>query len=287
MKRSRRRSGAVARAPRRPVLLGVFSGGLSLLIVCGCAGRGPTSGPPATGTPSAAEIRQLCPSVISAAVRIRVEPQTGPGATIDGTLHAILPDTLVLSGRLGVFHPLFALRADADSAELLLHDAKRYWVSARADEEWSQLNPSAWARVLGWALCPGDLLARLDDVRPSGGDARIRYLTGRLRASPYLAELGFERRSSQLVLLRIRDGDSLVLESRQRDFRRRGRATLPGVMEMQIPPQSLSIRVELLRVDTSRSSHSPETGRLRPAGWTPALPGELLFSIPMAGEDPG
>jgi hypothetical protein len=224
---------------------------------------------------------------LSASIRIRLEPRDGPGVTIDGTLRAIPPDTLALSARLGIFRPSFALRADADSAELLLHDERRFWVTARGDEDWEALNPSAWARALAWALCPADLLDRLDGVQPAGGDDRIRRVRGRLRGSPYLAELGLERRTLRLVSLRILTGETLVLELRQRNFRHVGDAWIPGLVEMGMPRYGLSARVEIIGGSTDRPDRPPAVDRLRPPGWAPVSPGEVLFPKPSPAHDPG
>jgi hypothetical protein len=224
---------------------------------------------------------------LSASLRIRLEPQDGPGVTIDGTLRAILPDTLALSARLGIFRPSFALRADADSAELLLHDERRFWVTARGDEDWEALNPSAWARALAWALCPADLLDRLDGLEPVGGDDRIRRVRGRLRGSPYLAELGIERRTPRMVSLRILTGEIVVMELRQRDFRHVGDAWIPGLVEMRMPRQHLSARIEIIGGSTDRPGRLPSVERLRPPGWAPVGPGEVLSPVPSSAHDPG
>lgn len=262
--------------------------GLALLAVLGCTGRRP---PPAVPPPGWAEpernLRPACPVAVSASLRIRLEPQDGPGMTIDGTLRAILPDTLALTARLGVFRPAFALRADADSAELLLHDQRRYWVTARPDEDWEALNPSAWARAFAWALCPADLLDRLDGIEPAGGDDRVRRVRGRLRGSPYVAELGVERRPPRLVSLRLLAGETVVLELRQRDFRHMGDAWVPGLVEMRMPRQGLSARVEFIGGSAGRPDHPPAVERLRPPGWEPVGPGEVFLPLPAPVHDPG
>jgi hypothetical protein len=232
-------------------------------------------------------LRPACPAAFSASIRIRIEPKDGPGATIDGTLRAILPDTLALTARLGVFRPAFALRADADSAELLLHDERRYWVTARRDEDWETFNPSAWARALAWALCPADLLDRLDGIEPLGGDDRVRRVRGHFRGSPYVAELGVERRPPRLASLRILAGETVVLELLQRDFRHMGDAWVPGLVEMRMPRQGLSARVEIIGGSTGRPDRPPAVERLRPPGWEPAGPGATFLPQPSPAHDPG
>jgi hypothetical protein len=267
---------------------GLVAAGVALLSLLGCAGRRPAvSLPPTAGVGPEAELRRVCPAAFAASVRIRLEPEDGPGATIDGMLRAILPDTLALSARLGIFRPAFALRADADSAELLLHDARRFWVTARPDEDWEALNPSAWARALAWALCPADLFARLDGVEPAGGDDRVRRVRGRLRGSPYLAELDLDRHAPRLVRLRILTGQSLVMELRQLQFRHLGDAWIPGVIEMRMPQHRLSARIEIIGGSTSLPDRPPEVDRLRPPGWAPAGPGETVFPLPEPGHEPG
>jgi hypothetical protein len=262
--------------------------GLALFLAAGCAGRPrPILLPPPGSAETVAEMRRGCPSAVSASVRIRLEPEGRSGVTINGTLRAILPDTLALSARLGVFRPFFALRADADSAELLLHDARQFWVTARADEDWRALNPSAWARALAWALCPADLLDRLDGLEPSGGDGRIRRVRGRLRGSPFLAELGIERRTARLVSLRLAEGTAVVLELKQQGFHRYGDVWIPGVVELRMPRHGLSAAVEILKASTSRPDRPPAVERLRPPAWGPVAPGEPLFTLPGRGQDPG
>lgn len=262
--------------------------GLAVLLVAGCA-RGPHPAllpSPGAGDP-VGELRRTCPAAISARVRIRLEPEKGTGITIDGTLKAILPDTLSLSARLGIFRPFFALRADADSTELLLHEARHFWVTARTDEDWRGLNPSAWARVLAWALCPADLLDRLDGIRPAGGDERIRTVRGRLRGSPFEAELGVERRVPRLASLRVLEGETVVMEMRQRDFRHVGDAWVPRIVETRMPRHGLTARIEIIDVSASRPDPPPAVERTRPPGWDPVHPGEPFFVLPGAGQDPG
>ena len=266
----------------------VLVAGLALLTGLACAGRRPpeTLPPPGGGEPRV-ELRQACPVAVSASIRIRLELPGGPGVTIDGTLRAIPPDTLALSARLGIFRPAFALRADADSAELLLHDDRRFWVTARSDEDWEAFNPSAWARALAWALCPGDLLDRLDGVESAGGDDRTYRVRGRLRSSPFLVELGLDRRSPRLVSLRILAGETVVLVLRQRDFRHVGDAWIPGLVEMRMPRQGLSARVEIIGGSTDRFDRPPAVERLRPPGWAPVGPGEVLYPLRSSTHDPG
>jgi hypothetical protein len=266
----------------------LVAAGLALLSVLACTGRPPPNLLPSPGESGPeAELRRTCPVAFSARVRIRLEREDGPGVTIDGTLRAIPPDTLALSARLGIFRPSFALRADADSAELLLHDARRFWVSARGDEDWVAFNPSAWARALAWALCPADLCEHLDGIEPAGGDDRVRRVRGRLRGSPLLAELDLDRRRPRLVHLRILTADAVVLELRQQEFHHFGDAWIPGVIELRMPRQGLSARVEIIGGSTSAFDRPPEVERLRPPGWAPVSPGEPLFPLPGPGHDPG
>jgi hypothetical protein len=261
---------------------------LALAIVAGCA-RGPHPAvPPSFGAGEmAGELRRTSPGAISASVRIRLEPEEGTGITIDGTLKAIPPDTLSLSARLGVFRPFFVLRADADSAELLLHEARRFWITARSDEDWTALNPSVWARAIAWALSPADLLDRLDNSRLVGGDGRVEQYRGELRGTPFEVELGIERGRPRLVSLRVLDGEAVVLQLLQRDFRRVGRAWIPGFLEMRMPRHRLTTRIEVLGVSASRFDPSPALERLRPKGWEPVRPGEAILALPAAGHDPG
>ncbi len=262
--------------------------GLALLLGLACAHRPrPEPLPPSVAGRPEVDLRRNCPAQFAARTRIHFAPEDGPGVTLDGNLQLILPDTVALSARLGVFRPVFALRADADSAELLLHDTRRYWVSARGDEDWGAINPSAWARALAWALCPADLYDRLDAIAPAGGDEQVRIVQGRLRASPYRVQLALERQRSRLVRLRFLVGDTLVLELRPQGFRRHGSAWIPEVVDLRAPRPGLSARIEIIGGTTSRPDRPPAVERLRPPGWAPVGLGDSLLPLFEPGDDPG
>lgn len=147
------------------------AGARTLLVTClfafalsGCATTRPSLSPvPPSELPGVwlRELRALPqPGPFRADFRARVDDGSRPAFTLSGSIQSILPDTLRLEAQGGINTPVLALRARADSCQLLLHRDAAYWDAPRSPIDWALGGPSALARGLSWALAPQEILER-------------------------------------------------------------------------------------------------------------------------------
>jgi len=204
---------------------------------------------------------------------MRVDAEGEPAVRVDGTLAALLPDTLKVTARLGAFRPLFVLHARADSAGLLFHEDRAYWISARERIDWDRMNPSAWARALQWSLCPHALARDLSPAGPGRMEGRIWEVEGTVPAHHGTVRLHVDPRSRAIVGIDLLEED-LVARARLRNYRFLGEFWIPTLIDLEVPQPDgrLELRVELHAPELRRKDDVVEVPMLRPAGWVQVRP---------------
>lgn len=188
---------------------------------------------------------------------------------VDGTLAAQIPDTLKVTARLGAFRPLFVLHARADSAGLLFHEERAYWISSRDRVDWDRMNPSAWALALQWSLCPQALARELDTTDAGRMEGRIWQIDGSIPGHSGTVRLHIDPGSRSIVGIDLIDGD-LVARAELRNYRFVGTIWLPMRIDLEVPqPQGrLEMRVELHAPRVRDEGDFGEVPMLRPSGWS-------------------
>jgi len=279
-----RRAGGVdgGAAGRAAAWAGATVCGVLLLVLSGCAARRPALPAVPSRELPGAWLRLLadrpCPDPFWARLRLRLEVPGQPGVTLEGMLRAQAPDTLRLTARLGPFRPVFALLANPDSAQILLHDAGEFWLVPRAVPDWAAMDPAAWSEALSWALCPARLLQRFEAEGP-GNVAGSRWsVAGRLRGTPWGAALTMDTRTGALLSARVRGGEAVAFELTAGRHGSVGGAWLPGRMEIRRPLDGLAINIE--RVAGGKQDPGEITPRdlVRPPGWS-ELRGEIEWNF--------
>jgi hypothetical protein len=220
------------------------------------------------------------PGPFRSELRIRISTRNRPQATLNGTLRAILPDTLEIGAQFGPFKPIFALHADADSCELLLHGEARYWIVAREHPDWELMTPAAWAQALEWALCPADLLRRLEPDGPGRmGEDGLWEISGPVRGTPFRVEARVDPRRRSVRGLRVSQSGVLRLEARLGAERRVGEAWIPTELTLRSPKENLVLETELLGPKGSPRSGLRIGPVVRPTGWQ-AVEGAAILPVP-------
>ncbi len=269
-------------APTRPLIPGLaavipgLAAGLAavtLALAAGCAAHQRPLPPVAPGEMPGAWLTPLgeasCPPRFEAKVRLDLKTGDGKGGAMDGTLRASLPDTLRLNARIGAFRPAFALFADADSCELLLHGDAAYWITPRGRVDWAGMNPSAWARGLDWAICPSTLIRQLEPDGPGTTVQGIWRIAGTIRGTPWQVELGIDPRRRRVRQLVIASEGTVLLTARMRRYQRFHGVDVPVDFDLEAPQEGLVVRAELYDWRAIGASDLHSTGMLRPAGWRP------------------
>lgn len=266
-----------ARAPGR--LLGSL-----LIVLAGCASQPP---PLPAALPSALPGAWLdplracgCSGPFRSHLRLQV---TAPGhatTTIDGSLRAILPDTLWLTAGIGSFKPLFALLASADSAELLVHPQARYWITPRSAADWDSMSPATWARALHWALCPADLLRQFVPDGPGTMDADLWTLEGTVPRDSLRLRIRIDPQTSSVREIRIsRSGVERCL-ARLASMTRVGTTWIPTVLDLRLPRDGFRLQAELLAIKPTARSALALPAFPRPPGWAQVREGEIVPGAP-------
>lgn len=210
---------------------------------------------------------RACPDPLRARLVLRVEPRDGSAVTLDGTLNAAPPDTMQVGVRLGAFRPLFALRADADSCQILVHGESAYWTTPRGSPDWGVMNPSAWVTALGWALCPRDLYTSLEPEGPGRIEKGRWHLRGRLAGTPFTASLEVDVSNGSLVSLQVFDKDRTLLDAGIARFLTSASGWVPTRIDLDAPVEGIRIRIYVENL-AQWDAGSPEQGViLRPPGW--------------------
>ena len=247
-----------------------------LLLVTGCA----TSPPPLpSARPEALPDAWLgplraapCVASVDARVRLRIDPPDQRAVQLDGDLRAVLPDTLRLSGKVGVFRPVFQFVTVAGFSELLLHDAQSFWIVPSDSPDWELMNPAALRRAILWSLCPQSIL---HSFRPDGRGSmsgRTWTVTGELSGTPYRLELAIEPRSRSVREISLGTATEELLRARLSDYAFLGEAWVPRRAELRIrqPEGPTEITIELVGASELESGALEGKGLVQPPGWRPA-----------------
>jgi hypothetical protein len=259
-------------------------GALSAIALWGCAPR-----PPALPGVRPADLPEAwlselgaapCPGGLEARLRMRVEVPGEPGVRIDGTLKARLPDSLRVTAKLGVFRPLFVLHARADSCGLLFHEEKAYWVTSRDEPDWRRMNPSAWARALGWALCPQSLARGLETDDPGRMEGRDWVVEGTMPGESGRMRMRVDPESRSVVGVELLDPE-LVARAELRGHRFLGEHWIATRVDLEVPRAEgrLRLQVELQGPGELGPGAVGDIPMLRPPGWAHVDPGGPAPSI--------
>lgn len=273
----------------RTVALGVL-GLLIGMLDLGCATAPPPLSPPVgRDWPEAWRIELAAapqPPVFAARVRMRLDAPGEPGVQVEGNLQAGLPDTLRLQARMGVFRPLFALTARADSAALLIHEEKTAWLTSRVNEDWEIVNPSAFARALSWALSPQSLWSELEIVESRMLESGRWEVVGRIENPERLVRLVVDpqqRRveSLDLVATAHQHPSEPIAHLELRRYRDFEGAWIPLRFKADLPhPEGrLTVSGDLQGIQGIGRTEIGSLKLLRPEGWS--LAGDEPLSIPI------
>ena len=254
----------------RPILPWILLSAL-LVFSAGCATHPP---PLPAALPSALPeawlepMRQSpCPGPMRANLRMEVRAPGQHSTTIEGSLRAILPDTLWLTAQYGPFRPLFALLATADSAEFLIHREARYWILPRTAVGWDSMTPPAWARALDWGLCPSDLLRRFVPDGPGTMQGNLWEVRGTIPGDSLRLQIRIAPGSASVREIRFLRGGVERLVARMEGETRIGNAWVPAVLDLRLPETDFSLRVEILAVRLLAREQGSVSPFLRPRGW--------------------
>ncbi len=220
-----------------------------------------------------------CPDPLRARLVLRVEPRDQSAVTLDGTLNAVLPDTMQLGVRLGAFRPLFALRADADSCQILVHGESAYWTTSRNAPHWGVMNPSAWVTALGWALCPRDLYMSLEPDGPGRIERGRWHLRGRLAGTPFEARLEVDVSNGSLVSLQVFEGDRTLLEAGITRYLNSASGWVPTRIDLDAPVEGIRVRIHAESLGRWSAGRLEQDLILRPPGWQ-RVSGRLSLPAP-------
>ncbi len=261
---------------------------LLLLGLSGCA-RLPAPLPSATPEqlPDAwlAPLRERpCPETLKANLRCRVVGKDASPVTVDGTLLLLGPDTLQVNGSYGPFRPLFALAADRDSAELLVHEQRRFWTVPRSSIDWALFNPAALARALAWSICPADLLARFQPRDKGRMEQGLWRVSGRATDLPYEVRLGINPEHAMLEEIRFLDGDEEILGARLLDPTRAGTHWMPSRVELRTGRDGPALQIEILRPRSADRGRDHLSARIRPPGWIAVGMEGMPLDLPPPGK---
>ena len=228
-----------------------------------------------------------CVASIDARVRLRIHPPDRAAVNLDGNLRASLPDTLRLSGKVGVFRPVFQFVTVAGYSELLLHDARAFWIVPSDEPDWETMNPAAWRRAILWSLCPQSLLRtfRPDDRGSMSG--RLWTVSGTLVGTPYAVTLDVEPKSRSVRSIRLENAGDELLTAELGDYRFLEDAWVPQRASLRIrqPDGMTEITIELVGASNLAPGALEGKGLIQPAGWEPVF--ELGLSLPTdLGEEP-
>ncbi|MEZ4651265.1 MAG: hypothetical protein R3E97_21235 [Candidatus Eisenbacteria bacterium] len=221
-----------------------------------------------------------CVSSIDARVRLRIDPPDGGAVNLDGDLRASLPDTLRLSGKVGVFRPVFQFVTVAGFSELLLHDARSYWIVPSDEPDWELMNPAAWRKAILWSLCPQSLLHtfRADDRGTMTG--RVWTVSGTLVGTPYAVSLDIEPRSRSVRAIRLRSGAEELLTADLGQYRFVEGAWVPqrAALRIRQPDGMTEVVIELVGASGLGVGALEGKGLVQPPGWDPVF--QLGLSLP-------
>ncbi len=227
---------------------------------------------------------EACAPPFSARVRLRVDPPDRSAVRLDGTLRATLPDTVRLSGKVGVFRPVFQLVSAEGQSELLIHDERSYWIVPSDRPDWNRMNPAAWRQAIEWSLCPARIFQNLDDADGARLDEGVWNVSGRLRGSPFDVDIAVDPKRRSVLALRLREGEVLHMEASLFDHEFVGGAWVAQRTEfrLQTPGGPLEMDVELVGPSEIDRGEFEGKGLVRPPNWREVM--DLRLSVPEVEE---
>lgn len=256
----------------------------ALAVTAGCAPSRPgLPGVPPTALPDAwtTELaRESSPHPLSAGVRWQITTPGRPRAELDGKLELDPGRALLLSASYGVFRPIFALRATADSVQLLVHERRVYSTAGRRVEDLG-VNPAALlVQAVDWVLAPEQLWRRFQPRDGGTFDGPLWIVSGRVDEALDL-ELSVDPKRRLLAGVRVLSEGERVVEAKVLRAGRVGDALLPRRILVELPASETTLEVELVGLEARESLAPPEL--VRPAGWRRVPPALLLqpgFGLP-------
>lgn len=244
-----------------------------LLVLAGCASAPPPlpgARPEALPEAWLGPLREApCPPALSAHVRLRIDPPDRGAVRLDGDLRASLPDTIRLSGRVGVFRPIFQFLSVAGFAELLLHESRSYWIVPSDEPDWEVTNPAALRQAILWSLCPTTLLRSFRAADRGRMVGRTWQVAGELVGTPHPVRLYVEPRSRSVREIHLGADEDLRLVARLDDYVFLGSAWLPQTIELEIPGPdgATAIVIGLSGLELLDPGATEREGLVQPPGW--------------------
>ncbi|MFN8546710.1 MAG: hypothetical protein U0527_01745 [Candidatus Eisenbacteria bacterium] len=262
--------------------------GSCLLLLPGCAHLPPALPPAAPAELPAAWLDALraasCTPSLKANLRCRVTGEQASPITLDGTFAAWGGDSLQVNGSYGPFRPIFALAADRDSVELLVHEERRYWVVSRRTIDWEHFNPAAWAQALAWSLCPRDLFSQFEAKDRGRMEGELWRVEGKLPSVGYDVKLAIDIRHAWLAGIELSSGEGPVLVARLLYPTQVGAGWVPGRVDLQMGRIGPSLQVEILNAGPLESAPRTLAARTRPDGWRPVGREGMPLALPPPGK---
>jgi len=261
---------------------------VGVLLFAGCAHAPPALPPAAPDELPDAWLRALretsCTPSLKASLRCRVTGEQSSPITLDGSLLAWGGDSLQVNGSYGPFRPIFALAADRDSVELLVHEERRYWIVPRDNVDWERFNPAAWAQALSWSLCPRALLSNFEAKDRGRMEGELWRVEGTLPGVAYDVRLSIDIRHAWLTRIELSSSHAPVLSARLLYPAEVGPHWVPGRVELRVGRTGPGLEVELLNPRTLDKAPQVLPARTRPDGWRSVGPEGMPLELPPPGK---
>ncbi len=257
---------------------------LLALALSGCATTRPSLTPVSPSELPDAWLRELRalprPGPFRADFRARVDDGTRPPFTLSGSIQSILPDTLRLEAQGGINTPVLALRARADSCQLLLHREAAYWDAPRTPIDWQRGGPSALARGLSWALAPQEILEHFLPDNAGEMASRRWVVSGRLDAGEgpggrVRCEVDPKGRRIRRVTLDA--GVEGTLDLWLDGYTELAGGWTPTRLDLRFGAGVARVQMEILQVRSLAPDELGSLELLHPPRWSRVAPGARLF----------
>lgn len=234
----------------------------------GCAPRGPSLSPTEPGAEGARTLiglltERVCPPNLNTDVEIVLAQVGKPRLLLTGSARMAWPDRARIQARVGGFVPVASIAVAGDSAFVSLPRERAFW--SGDGSRFAEGGISGTAASLLWLLCPGPMLAALEDAildqTPSGWTLR-----GRIGGTDPVAwaEFRLPRDRGRIAEILIRDPDgSIRLRAWRKGRRRIDGAEIPSSIRVQAGENGGSFEVRFLKARLD-PDQPPDLYRLRP-----------------------